>query len=65
MFAKGKYVPVTGRGGPYGFNKSRVPHCLGNGFTDGGVVVSLTRRPAFTLQQDSSFLLEAESTPGP
>jgi hypothetical protein len=35
--------------------------------TDGGEVVSLTRRPPFTPQEDSwySFLLEAESTPGP
>jgi hypothetical protein len=36
-------------------------------FTDGGKVVSPTRRPLFTPQEDSwySFLLEAESTPGP
>jgi hypothetical protein len=35
--------------------------------TDGGGVVSLTRRPPFTPQEDSwySFLLEAQSTPGP
>jgi hypothetical protein len=33
--------------------------------TDGGEVVSLTRRPPFTPQEDSwyTFLLEAESTP--
>jgi hypothetical protein len=36
----------------------------GNQYTDGGEVVSLTRRPP---QEDSwySFMLEAESTPGP
>jgi hypothetical protein len=45
----------------------RVPQYLDNGFTDGGKVVSLTRRPRFTAQEGSwySFLLEAESTPGP
>jgi len=34
---------------------------------DGGKVVSLTHRPLFTLRKCSrySFLLEAESTPGP
>jgi hypothetical protein len=38
-----------------------------NRFTNGGKVVNLTRRPHFTHQEDSwcSFLLEAESTPGP
>jgi hypothetical protein len=40
---------------------------LDNRLTDGGKVVSLMRRPPFTPQEDSwySFLLEAESTPGP
>jgi hypothetical protein len=35
---------------------------LNNRLTDGGEVVSLTRRPTFTPQDDSwySFLLEAE-----
>jgi hypothetical protein len=39
---------------------------LENQLTDGFKVVSLTRRPPFTPQEDSwySFLLEAESTPG-
>ena len=34
---------------------------------EGGKVVSLTHRPAFALRKHSwySFLLEAESTPGP
>jgi hypothetical protein len=38
-----------------------------NRLTNGGEVVSLTRRPPFTPQEDSwySFLLEAESIPGP
>jgi hypothetical protein len=34
--------------------------CLDNRLTDGGEVVSLMRRPPWY-----SFLLEAESTPGP
>jgi hypothetical protein len=35
--------------------------------TDGGEVVSFMRRPPFTPHEDSwySFLLEAESIPGP
>jgi hypothetical protein len=42
-----------------------LPHFLDNRLTDGGEVVSLTRRPALTRQEDSwySFLLEAESSP--
>jgi hypothetical protein len=57
---KGKAIPVTGRG------RSRLQHFLDNRLTDGSEVVS-TRRPPFTPQEDSwySFLLEAESTPGP
>jgi hypothetical protein len=40
---------------------------LDNRLTDGGKVVSLTRRPPLTSEEDSwySFLLEAESTSGP
>jgi hypothetical protein len=53
-------VPVTGR------ERSRLPH-LDSGLIDGGKVVSLTRRPSFTSQENSwySFLLDAESRPGP
>jgi hypothetical protein len=38
-----------------------------NQLTDGGEVVSLTRQPPFTPQEQSwySFLLGAESTPRP
>jgi hypothetical protein len=62
---KGKVIPVTDHGGPQGCEMLRVPHYLDNRITDGGEVVSLTRRPPFTPQDDSwySFLLEAESTP--
>jgi hypothetical protein len=40
---------------------------MGNRLTDGGEVVSLTRWPPFTPQEDSwyLFLLEALSTSGP
>jgi hypothetical protein len=43
---------------------SRLPHFLDSRLADGGEVVSLTRPPPFTSQEDSrnSFLLEAEST---
>jgi hypothetical protein len=62
-----KAIPVTGREGLYGCETSRLPHFLDSPLTDGGEVVSLTRRPLFTVQEDSwySLLLEAESTPGP
>jgi hypothetical protein len=64
---KGKAIPVTGREDPQGYETSRLPHFLDNRLTDCGEVVSPTRRPPFTPQEDSwySFLLEAESTPGP
>jgi hypothetical protein len=62
-----KAIPVTGRGGPYNCETSRLPNFLDNRFTDGGEAVILRRRPPFTPQEDSwySFLLDAESTPGP
>jgi hypothetical protein len=65
---KGKAILVTGRRGPQGCETSRLTHFLDNRLTDGGEVVSPTRRPpSIYPQEDSwySFLLEAESTPGP
>jgi hypothetical protein len=64
---KGKAIPVTGHGGRQGCETSRLPYFLDTRLTDGDKVVSLTRRPPFNPQKDSriSFLLEAESTPGP
>jgi hypothetical protein len=44
---KGKAIPVTDRGGPQGCETSRLPHFLHNRLTDGGEVVSLTRRQPF------------------
>jgi hypothetical protein len=43
----GKAIPVTGGGGPYGCETSRIPHFLDNRLTDGGEVVSLMHRPPF------------------
>jgi hypothetical protein len=62
----GKAVPVTGREGPQGCERSSFPHFLDNRLTDGGEVVSLTCRPSYTPQKDSwcSFLSEAVSTTG-
>jgi hypothetical protein len=48
---KCKAIPVTGRGGPIGCEMLRIPHCLDNRLTDGGKVVSLTRRPCPTPQK--------------
>jgi hypothetical protein len=46
---EGNAIPVTGREGPYGCETSRFPHfLLDSRLTDGGEVVSLTRRPPFT-----------------
>jgi hypothetical protein len=45
---KRKAIPVTGYGGPLVCDTSRLPHSVDNRLTDGGNVVSLTRRPPFT-----------------
>jgi hypothetical protein len=43
-----KLSPITGCGGPYGCETSRLPHLPDNRLTGGSDVVSLTRRRAFT-----------------
>jgi hypothetical protein len=69
--ATGKAIPVTGRGGPEGCETSRLPHFLDIRLTHGGEAVSLTRRAAALYPPPPkeyswySFLLEAESIPGP
>jgi hypothetical protein len=45
---KGKAISVTGLGGPYGCETSRLPHFVDNRLTDGGEIVSLKRLPLFT-----------------
>jgi hypothetical protein len=63
---KGKAIPVTGRGGLYGCETLKLLHFLDSWLTDGGKVVSLTRRLHFNPQEDSWYsLLEAGSTLGP
>jgi hypothetical protein len=48
---KGNVFLVTGCGCPWGCETSRLPHFLDNRPTDGGEVVSLTRRPPFTSRK--------------
>ena len=61
-----KAVPLQVRRSPEGSRKLRFPDYVTMA-QDGGKVVSLTHRPLFTPRKYSwySFLLEAESTPGP
>jgi hypothetical protein len=60
-------MPLTCIGGPLGCETSRLPHFLDSQLTDSGEVVSFMFRLPSYPQEDSwySFLLEAESTPGP
>jgi hypothetical protein len=64
---KGKAIPVTGHGGPYRCEISRLLHFLDNQLTDSVEVCQPYSPAALYPQEDSwySFLLEAESTPGP
>ena len=61
-----KSVPLQARSGPEGSRKLRFPDFVTTA-QDGGKVVSLTHRPPLPTRKYSwySFLLEAESTPGP
>ena len=63
---KGKAVPLQAWSGPEGSRKLRFPDYMTTA-QDGGKVVSLTHRPSLPPRKCSwySFLLEAESTPGP
>jgi hypothetical protein len=59
-----KAIPVTDRGGPQCCETtSRFPHFLDNQSTDGGEVVTLTRRPPFIPQKDRSIVPQATSNP--
>ena len=66
MEKNGKSVPLAGPRFPEGSRSLRFPDYVTMA-QDGGKVVSLTHRPLFTPSKYSwySFLLEAESTPGP
>ena len=61
-----KKSPITGPRCPEGARTLRFPDYVTMA-QDGGKVVSLTHRPLFTAGKYFlySFLLEAESTPGP
>ena len=63
---KGKAVPLEAWSGPEGSRKLRFPDFMTTA-QDDGKVVSLTHRPPLSSRKYSwySFLLEAESTPGP
>ena len=63
---KGKSVPLQAWCGPEGSRKLRFPDYMTMA-QEGGNVVSLTHRPPLPPRKYSwySFLLEAESTPGP
>jgi hypothetical protein len=52
---------------PLGLQEVEAPTFSDIRLIDGGKVVSPTRQPLFNPQEDSwySFVLEAESTPGP
>jgi hypothetical protein len=52
---KGEGIPVTNRGGPQGYETSRLPYFLDSWLTDGGEVVSLTRLPPFTTYEFSWY----------
>ena len=63
---KGKAVPLQAWSGPEGSRKLRFPEFMTTA-QEGGKVVSLTHRPNLPPRKFSwySFLLEAQSTPGP
>jgi hypothetical protein len=70
LHIKSKAIPVTRRGGLYGCEMLRMPHCLDNRLIDDCEVISLTRRSRSTGQKHSfllwyPFLLECESSSGP
>jgi hypothetical protein len=46
-----KAIPVTGRGGLYGCEMLRIPHCIDSWLTDGGKFVSPTHRPRCAPQK--------------
>ena len=66
QYVKGKAVPLQAWSGPEGSRKLRFPDFMTTA-QDGGKVVSLTHRPPLPPRKCPrySFLLEAESTPGP
>jgi len=66
MTACKKAVPLEAWSGPEGSSKLSFPDFMTTA-QDGGMAVSLTHRPPLPPRKYTwySFLLEAESTPGP
>ena len=64
---KGKAIPLQAWAGPEGSRRLRLPDFKTIGTHEGGKVVSPTHRSPLPPRKYSwySFLLEAESTPGP
>jgi hypothetical protein len=60
---RGKPIHVRNCGGIQGCETSRLPHFLDNRLTDGGEVVSLTRRPAALYFQEDSWYSSSASAP--
>jgi hypothetical protein len=62
-----KSNPITGLDRPLGSQEVEAPRFFRQSAHEGGKVVSPTHRPPLPPRKDSwySFLLEAESTPGP
>jgi hypothetical protein len=52
-----KAIPVTGRGGLYGCEMLRIPHCIDSRLRDGVEIVSLTFQPLYSLQTFLSLVL--------
>jgi hypothetical protein len=50
-------IPVTGREGEQGCETSRFPFCLDNRLTEGGGIISLTRRPRSPPQKHFLVLI--------
>jgi hypothetical protein len=47
-------TPATGRGGLYGCEMLRIPHCIDSRLTEGGKFMNLKRRPCFTPRKHFS-----------
>jgi hypothetical protein len=58
---KGKDIPVTGHGGPYGCERSRLPHYLDKRLTDSGKVVSPMRHKEKIERERKKRNLSTES----
>jgi hypothetical protein len=50
------FIPVTGRGGPYVYETSRLPHFVDNRLKD-DEIISLARRPRSTRQKHFLVLI--------